>query len=174
MSILHEGVEFGRTQRFRSQPRSWDREPSTVPMDHPLRAVTKILHDAPINTTVPIFCYSLTDPMMIDWIIHHGSCKSMRIIVHPNDGTVSKLKQFLDRFSRFGSYDAFFARVDMRVADVVSPPCSRFSSMHDTRVITDSHCTYGSYNLSCAARFANWEALYVADTDQADQDCRRL
>jgi hypothetical protein len=46
-----------------------------------------------------------------------------------------------------------------------------FSSMHDKRVIMDSHHTYGNYNLSCAARFANWrEALYIADADGANKD----
>ena len=56
------------------------------------------------------------------------------------------------------------------VVDTTSPPCSRYSFMHDKRVITQEYSTYGSYNLSCAARFANREAIALLATDETEID----
>lgn len=168
MESFHEGVDVSSTRKFSTVPRVWDKTPANVPSGHPLRAIASLLHHAASDSTIRIFCYSLTDPMALDLIIHHANDKIVKIIINPDDHTISKIQEFLQRFERFNSWDVFFLRMQVRVADTSSPPCSKYSSMHDKRVITPEYCTYGSYNLSCAARFANREAIAIVDTDASE------
>lgn len=92
--------------------------------------------------------------------------KIMKVIIDPNQHTIKKIQQFLRVFERFISWDVFYLRMQVRVADTLSPPSSKYSSMYDKRVITTDYCTYGSYNLSCAARFANHEAIAIVATER--------
>ena len=170
MKSFHTPVDTSATKKFLTVPRAWDRAPANVPANHPLRAIASLLHYAAPDSTIRIFCYSLTDPMALDLIIHHANQKIIKVIINPDQYTISKIQEFLRRFERYHSWDVFYARLQVRVADTTSPPCSRYSSMHDKRVITQQYSTYGSYNLSCAARFANREAIALLATDETEID----
>ena len=64
MSSLHNNVDL-TLQKFVSKPRSWDRRPSDVPAQHPIRAIAQVLHRAPEDSIVRIYCYALTDPFVL-------------------------------------------------------------------------------------------------------------
>jgi hypothetical protein len=168
MSTFHTCVDLSTTKKFSTVPREWDKMPASVPSDHPLRAIASLLNDADADSTIRVFSYALTDPMAIDLLIHHASDKIVKIIMNHDDHIMEKIRMFLQRFERFNSWDVFYSRMQVRVADTMSPPCSRYSSMHDKRIITPKYCTYGSYNLSCAARYANREAIVLVSTDDSE------
>jgi hypothetical protein len=106
----------------------------------------------------------LTDPFAIDLLIHHGSDKKVWIILHPADNeNVSRLQDFFNDHGNIAKR-AFRDRLEVRVSDT-----SRYAytSTHDNSIIKSNHCTFGSYNLSCPARYQSWESLYIANIDQS-------
>ena len=65
-------------------PRPRGTQPSSDPARHPLRALAWVLSQAPVRSTVRIYCYMLTDPYAIDLILHHGADKTVQVILHPD------------------------------------------------------------------------------------------
>jgi hypothetical protein len=112
----------------------------------------------------------LSGPFALDLIIHHGGDKTVKIILQPCERSVARIKEFLKRFERVNSYDVFYSRVELRIANTTTPGCTRYSSMHDKRFMTTEHCLYGSYTLTPVARCDNWEALTLTDTLQQEID----
>jgi hypothetical protein len=159
---FHTTVDLNTMATYHAEPRPYDRTPAAVPAQHPLRAIARVLHEAAIGSIVRICCFSLTDPFAIDMITHHGNDKTMNVILHPEDYTVQQIKKLLTRHSRFFSHRVFLSQVNIRVvADTDKAPCSRYSQLQEKQVLTTTHAVYGSYNLSCAARCANWESIRV-------------
>jgi hypothetical protein len=98
-------------------------------------------------------------------LIHYGASRIVNVIIDDAKKYVEKMKEFLQHYERFNSYDAF-QRIEVRVALTNSPNCAKYTSMHEKRVITDSYSLFGSYNLTSYARCKNWESCYVADSVQ--------
>jgi hypothetical protein len=167
MATLSGSVDLS-SRKFCTAPRPYDRRPSDVPAQHPVRAMAKVLHEAPPNSTVRIYCYALSDPFALDLIIHHGGDKTVKIIMQNCERSVSRIKDLLKRFEKVNSYDVFYSRVELRVANTNKPGCSKYSSMHDKRFMTSAYCLYGSYNLTPVARCTNWEAMLLTDTSQQE------
>lgn len=167
LATLHQGVDIADSGRsFFSSPRQRDLVPADIPARHPLRAVAWVLSNAPIGSTVRVYCYMLTDPLAIDLLIHHGQDKTVQIILHPDPKNRDRLQEFFMDHGRV-AMRAFRDRLHVRIANTHQHRCMQ---MHDKSVITDNHCTFGSYNLSCAARYQCWESLYVSDRDQSQVD----
>ena len=169
MATLSNSVDLSLS-KFSTKPRPYDRRPENVPEQHPIRAIAKVLQEAPQNSTVRIYCYALSDPFALDLLIHHGGNKTIKIIMQPCERSKNRIKEFLKRFEMINSYDVFYARVEIRIANINSPGCTRYTSMHDKRLMTHQHCLYGSYNLTPVARCANWEAMTLTDTSQQEID----
>jgi hypothetical protein len=164
LETLHQGIDITSGRSFFAAPRASDLQPSSIPASHPLRALAWVLAQAPVNSTVRIYCYMLTDPFAIDLLIHHGSNKTIQIILHTEIKNKSCIEEFFNDHGNIARR-AFRDRLQVRIADI-----SRYnftSMMHDKSIITENHCTFGSYNLSCPARYQNWESVYVADSDQS-------
>ena len=172
-ATLPEGVDLSRGRRYQSEPRAWDKKASDVPLRHPLRAIAKMLEDAPSSSTIRIKCYALSDWFALDLLIHYGASKIVKVIIDDEEKYVEKMEKFLKHYERFNSYDAF-RRIEVRVAirnhGPTCPNCSGYTSMHENRVITDSYSLFGSYNLTANARCKNWESCYVADSVQEEKD----
>lgn len=162
LATLHNGIDIAAGRSFFADPRDRDNVPQDIPARHPLRALAWVLAQAPGGSTVRIYCYMLTDPYAIDLLIHHGRDKTVRIILHPDNKNVSRLQEFFNDHGNIARR-AFRDRLQVRVAT----RRYTYTSMHDKSIITANHCTFGSYNLSCPARYQSWESLYVADFDQS-------
>ena len=104
--------------------------------------------------------------LAIDLLVHHGSDKTVQIILHPDEKNRSRIQEFFADHGRI-AVRAFRDRLQVRIADTTSQHYNKNTKMHDNSIITDSHCTFGSYNLSSQARYQSWESLHVADTDQS-------
>lgn len=163
LQTLHRGIDITPGRSFFAAPRRRDAEPSDIPVRHPLRALAWVLAQAPVNSTVRVYCYMLTDPFAIDLLIHHGVDKSVLIILHPDNKNKSRLLGFFNDHGNVARR-AFRDRLQVRIADTSR---YNYTSMHDTSIITDGHCTFGSYNLSCPARYQSWESVYIADSEQS-------
>ena len=163
LAVLHEGIDIAAGRSFFTSPRPRDQNPSDIPARHPLRALAWVLSQAPIGSTVRIYCYMLTDPLAIDLVIHHGSDKTIRIILHPDNKNRDRIQGFFSDHGRI-AMRAFRDRLQVRLANT---NYHRYTQMHDKSIITDNYCTFGSYNLSCPARYQSWESLYVADRDES-------
>lgn len=92
---LHQGIDITSSRSFFASPRANDTQPSNIPARHPLRALAWVLAEAPVNSTVRIYCYMLTDPFAIKLLIHHGSNKTIQIILHTDIKNKSRLQEFL-------------------------------------------------------------------------------
>ena len=170
MATLSNSVDLSWS-KFPTKPRPYDSRPSSVPAQHPIRAIAKVLQEAARNSTVRIYCYALSDPFALDLLIHHGRDKTVKIILQPCERSKNRIKELLQRFEKVNSYDVFYARVQIRIANLNSPSCTRYTSiMHDNRLMTEQHCLYGSYNLTPVARCANWEAIALTNTLQREID----
>lgn len=186
VGTLHEGVNLQKKTFYRTVPRRFDKEPSDIPADHPLRAVARVLHESPPRSNIRVKCYMLTDWFAIDLLFHYGASHVVQIIVDyacpadvaeaarlESEGkpapkyTAHALRKFLDFFKRANSV-LLFETVEIRVANTVDGHCCKYgrSSMHEKTVITDNHTACGSYNLTGYARCKNWESLHVFATNQ--------
>ena len=169
LAKFHEGPNLPEDRHFYSAPKSLShlQNPSSTPRDHPLRAIAWILETAAQNSVVRVFCYSLTDPIAIDLLIHSGATREVRVILHPNEKSRRAMKEFVDQHGK----NAFLENMEIRLANLSGSPCeSRLVQMHDKSIITENYTTYGSYNLSSFARVGNWESLYVTDTHPKCRD----
>ena len=166
LANFHEGPNLPKDRHYFSVPKSLShlkRDPSSTPRDHPLRAIAWVLHNAPQDSVVRVFCYSLTDPIAIDLLIKAGFTREVKVILHPNEKSKRAMKEFVDQHGK----NAFLENMEIRLANLSGSPCeSRLVQMHVKSIITEDYTTYGSYNLSSFARVGNWESLYVADTHQ--------
>lgn len=171
LADFHDGVDIADTKTFYCEPREWDQDPSDVPQGHPARAIARVLHNAPEQSVVRVWVYSLTDPYMIDMLAHHAKFKTMRVILHPDAYSVEKIKEFCANIpsSKEGNPTILIkSLVNIRVANMNKSHCEFRSSMHRKAIITESVSAVGSYNLSCLARCKNEETLYIVNTSEAD------
>ena len=169
MALLCQSIDLN-SRKFTNSPRPYDKRPADVPAQHPIRAVAKVLDLAPPDSTIRIYCCALSDPFALDLFTHHGGDKTVKIIMQPCDRSVGRIKEFLKRFERVNSYDVFYSRVQLRIADTTQRGCTRYSSMHDERLMTNKNCLVGSYNMTPVARCANWEAMALTETTQQEID----
>lgn len=158
LQTLHNGIDLAVGRFFFCDPRSKDTEPSDIPPLHPLRVVAWIFVQAPIHSTIRLYCYRLTDPYAMHLLIHHGRNKKIQIILDSAVENVNYLQEFFNCHG-YIYIKAFRDRLDVRVARNTS----RYTSMHNNSIITDHYCTVGSYDLSLEARYQSWESLHVAD-----------
>jgi hypothetical protein len=77
---LRQSVDLS-TRTFSTKPRPCDRQPADIPAQHPIRAIALVLQQAPPNSTVQIYCSSLSDPFALDPIIQHGIDKTVKVIL---------------------------------------------------------------------------------------------
>lgn len=77
MATLSDSVDLS-LPKFSTKPRPYDRRPANVPAQHPIRAIAKVLQEAPRNSTVRIYCFALSDPFALDLLIHHGGDKTVK------------------------------------------------------------------------------------------------
>lgn len=166
MAQLHQGINImANTRTFYTSPRRFHPSPAQLPELHPLRALAWVLDQAPAGSTVRIYCYLLCCPMAIDLLIHHGDDKTVKIIMNPSDQTIHRIEEFFADHGRI-AWRRFRDRLQVRIANVNCPgSAARFTCLHDQSFMTDRHTTFGSYNLTNAARYQNWESVHVADSE---------
>jgi len=164
MERIHEELSIATSRTFYSEPRRYQPSPAQLPTRHPLRAIAWVLDQAPAGSTVRVYCYLLCCPMAMDLLIHHGGNKTVKVIMNPSGQTTSRIEEFFSDHGRI-ALRAFRDRLQIRVANVNGATCARYTSLHDNSLITDLHTTFGSYNLTNAARHQNWESLHVADAE---------
>lgn len=192
---LKTNADLG-AQTFYAVPRDYDSSPDDIPVNHPLRVIAKVLHEAPPGTDICIKAYRLTDDLAMDLILHYGASRNVFIIIdyvdpaeifayeekkrqyeqgklrrrpYPKD-SISRLKMFLQKHECRHSY-TLFRRIEVRVANMMHPGCCihGHSSMHETMILTDNHVVIGSYNLSTYARCKNWESIRVVQRAAKDK-----
>ena len=171
LADFHDGVDIADTKSFYCEPREWDQDPSDVPQGHPARAIARVLQNAPEQSVVRVWTYSLTDPYMIDMLLHHAKFKTMRVILHPDIYSVKKIQEFCGNIpsSKEGNPTILIKNlVNIRVANMNKAHCEFRSSMYRKAIITENFSGVGSYNLSCLARCKNEETLYIVKTSEAD------
>ncbi|KAL3919709.1 MAG: hypothetical protein SGILL_003618, partial [Bacillariaceae sp.] len=80
LSKFHEGTNLPHERVFYTTPRHSDELSRVVetPVGHPLRAIAWVLNDAPLGKKIRVFCYSLTDALAIDLLIHAGSQREVQ------------------------------------------------------------------------------------------------
>jgi len=172
LETFHLGPNLPADRDFYSAPRTLEeiRSPERTPLNHPLRAIAWVLDQAPISSTVRVFCYRLTDPVAIDLLIHAGAKRTVQFILQDNVQTRTAFKDFVKMYGDI-SKKALLECLEIRLANLSGTPCaSNNVQMHDKSVITDSFTTFGSYNLSAFARVGNWESITVVDTRQIHKD----
>ena len=86
--------------RFQCSPRRKDDNASTVPEQHPLRAIVKVMDEAPDDDAIRMHIYSITDPFMIDTIVHCTKSKNIRVILHPSKESVDSFQMFCRNIPR--------------------------------------------------------------------------
>lgn len=161
---FHEQVDISHVA-FHSSPGNVDciDDPSLTPHDHPLRAIAWVLNHCSSNAVdmssskIRFFCYSLTDPVAIELLVHAGLKSTVQIILE-NDERGKNIEALKEFFKSYGA-NMFYENTEVRIAPQ-SLSSSR-GSMHDKALITDSHAMYGSYNMSKMARAGNWESIVV-------------
>lgn len=184
VGTLHDGVDLTKKTFFRAVPRRFDNEPKDVPVDHPLRAIARVLYESPPRSNIRVKCNMLTDWFAIDLLLHYGASHVVQIIVDyaspaelaeaarlekekkpAQKYTVNSLRKFLDFFQRANSV-LLFETVEIRVANTVDGHCCKYgrSSMQEKTVITENQTACGSYNLTGYACCKNWESLHVFAT----------
>lgn len=158
---FHVGINIEQ-MAFHSAPASFDciEDPSLTAPDHPLRWV---LNAAVQHTKIRVLCYSLTDPVALELLVHAGLKCTVQVILYPDERNknVDEIKKFLDNYGK----KLFHESLEIRIA-AQSTSSSR-GSMHEKTIITESHAVYGSYNLSKLARAGNWESVVVVDSTPA-------
>lgn len=187
VGTLHDGVDLEKKKSYFTVPRRFDKSPKDVPVDlnHPLRAIARVLHESPPGSNIRVKCYLLTDWFAIDMLLHYGASHVVQIIVNYatpgeiaeairlekekkpcNKYTVHAIRKFLDYFQRANSV-LLFKTVKFRVAKTVDGHCCNYglSSMHENIIITENQTACGSYNLTGYARCKNWENLHVFATE---------
>lgn len=65
---------------------------------------------------------------------------------------------------------SFTHESNFKIADTTQRGCTRYSSMHDQRLMTNKNCLVGSYNMTPVARCSNWETITLTDTEQQEID----
>lgn len=172
LSSFHEGTNLPHERVFYSTPRHSDELKRVVetPSDHPLRAIAWVLNDAPPDSKIRVFCYSLTDALAIDLLIHAGSHCQVQIILHPHGSSTTRknyTREAIDKFVDLHGKMTFLENMEIRLANLTGSNASNsFVTMHDKSIITTTYTTFGSYNLTNQARAGNWESLYVAPTSE--------
>jgi hypothetical protein len=161
---FHHGPNLPEERYYCTSPRSLSHlrdDPRNTPPDHPIRAIAWVLDAAPDDSVVRVFCYSLTDPLAIDLLIHAGASRNVRVILHPNKKSQIAMEEFVDQHGK----SAFMENMEIRVPNIIASACeSHLVQMHDKSIITDQYAIIGSYNLSSFARVGNWESVCVVDT----------
>jgi len=71
LNTLRHGINISPDRTFYGASRRRDSQPSDLPARHPLRALAWVLAQAPVNSTVRVYCYMLTHPVAIDILIRH-------------------------------------------------------------------------------------------------------
>lgn len=178
---LKDGIDLKIKTYYSSAPRPADTSALTVPAGHPLRAIAKVLEEAPQESTIRVYAYALTCKYAIDLLLHYAAQYDLKIILNYDDRdrveaaakslanggpgktySVNRISAFLDHTQDSHSY-AVFALIGCRVVDVTSN-WALGSSMHDKCIITKAKTVVGSYNLSYFARCKNYESVHVVDT----------
>ena len=169
LSELHEGTTVTAGSKFYCRPRPYDRLPSEIPQDHPLRSISYMLQNARTHSVVRVCAYMLTDPFAIDLLIHHAKSKTVKRILHPDQKSYDRIYDFLFRWhdeeEYGGARDVMRNAMQVRVAQTTH---SRFTQMHMNTILTKSLLGSGSYNLSCPARCANWETFFFLNAENDD------
>ena len=157
-------------RRFECSPRKKDDNASTVPDQHPLRAIVKVLDEAADDEVIRMYIYSITDPFMIDTIVHCTKSKNIRVILHPNNESVDSFQKFCRNIPRGSDGTSpkhqIKNNVEFRVYNRVGAHCNEYTSMHDKTIITASRTLVGSDNLSYQARVYNKKSMYCLTTTQ--------
>jgi hypothetical protein len=97
------------SRKFGTAPRPYDRRPSDVPAQHPVRAIAKVLHEArrilssESIATPP--CQTLL--LWIESFITEGD-KTVKIIMQNCERSINSIQDFWKRFEKVNSYDVFF------------------------------------------------------------------
>jgi len=123
MASLHESVNLD--QAFTREPIA-----EFVPTQHIVRAMARVLHEAPPQSMVRVYCATLS-PWLLHLLLAHGVTKTMRIITCQR--SVDAVQNFLHQYAPANSYDAFYTRLQVRVAG--TPP----QSVSHTRILTEPH-----------------------------------
>jgi hypothetical protein len=73
---------------------------TSLPSQHPVRVIAKIMDDAPSRSVVRVYAYMLTDMDAIDLLAHDAKHKTVNVIVivHPNTQSFNRMTQFFNEF----------------------------------------------------------------------------
>ena len=167
LAHIHDAIDLAAEKVYYTEPKSLsliERDIRMTPDQHPLRAIACVLNNAPNHSIVRVSAYRLTDLAAIDLLVHAGARTEVRVILHPCNANQDGLTEFISSFGKVGQA-ALLEHVEIRLANTTDTSCeSSKQSMHMKSIITDTHTTFGSYNLSAFARVANWEELCVVET----------
>lgn len=164
LANFHAPVDLAAKNLFYAKPRKNEciDQVDETPNDHPLRVIAAVLESAPNNSIVRVTAYSLTDMLAIGLLSHHGSSKTVRVLLHRSRDTRAALAKWV---TEIGNRRALLENVEIRLAAMSSFGAnSSKASLHAKSVITDNHTVLGSYNLSNLARAGNFEVITVTPT----------
>jgi hypothetical protein len=142
-----------------------------VPLLHPIRALAKVMDDAEDESVIRMYIYSITDPYIVDIMVHCAKSKDIRIILNPEMYSLAKIQQFCSSFSRgpdgTNPKHVIARSMEFRTLQVNGAYCNEYTAMREKKIITTKLTLVGSYNLSYQARISNQESMYcIATTDQ--------
>lgn len=166
LATFHEPIDLSSVRTFFSSPKSLSHidDHASTPNDHPLRAIARVLNDAPDNTTVRVSCYRLTDIVAMELLVYAGNNREVQLILSPHEDNLKGLKKFVHTTGLLGK-NALLENLEVRLAYLTGATCeSRNVAMHRKSIITDTFAVFGSYNLSSFARVGNWEEVTVVET----------
>ena len=157
-------------RRFECSPRARDDNASSVPEQHPLCAIVKVMDEAADDEVIRMYVYSITDPFVVDTIVHCTKSKNIRVILHPAMDSVDCFQKFCRKIPRgrdgTSPKHQLSNNVEFRAYNLKGLHCNEYTSMNEKSIITASRTLVGSYNLSYHARIQNKESMYCLATAQ--------
>jgi PLD-like domain len=166
LASFHEPIDLASVRTFFSSPRSLSHmdNHTRTPDDHPWRAIARVLHEAPENTTVRVSWSRLTDIVAMELLIRAGNNRDVQLILSPHEDNLKGLKKFIATTGLLGK-NALLENLEVRLANWTGTTCeSRDVAMHRKSIITDTFAVFGSYNLSSFARVGNWEEVTIVES----------
>jgi PLD-like domain len=179
-SLPNDGSTSFKVGNFFNCSPSWQTRLEALPGDHPIRAIFSLFKLAfhrywrcDDDVKVRLYCYQLTDPYILDMLLHYCRFFPIHVILHPQLHTFKKVRENADDFLERAKASGVFATVGapellvnlIQVRAVTLDNLGDNAFVHRKGIMISDMSLVGSYNLSTNARKNNWETMDLIETN---------